>query len=652
MLSLLRRLTHSKIGMGVTFVALIVIALAFAAGGVERLGGNGPGGTPSGDTVAQVGGTAISADALKSETQNEMSAYRQQNPQLTMPQFVEGGGFDATVERLINTLALQKFGEQQNMLVSKKAIDGQIASLPVLQGLDGKFDPERYKQVLAEQHLTDAGIRQQIAQQTYVDMLTTPTQGASQVPQRLAMPYASLLLEARSGSIGFVPTKSMVGGPAPTDQDIATYYQRHIDRYTVPERRVIRYAIVTPDTIKAEATPSEAEIAQSYKAQAARFAPTEKRTLKQVIVADQAAATALANKVKGGVSIDAAAKAAGLEAATVSDVTKADYAKQTAADVGTAVFAAPQGGVVGPLKAPLGWSVVRIDKVAQVPGQTLAQAHDVLAKELAAKKTNDLLGQLHDKIDDALTGGATFEEAVADQKLTPQQTPAVTVAGIDPENPTVKPNPAMTQIVASGFDAQPGDSPELVQVGEDGSFAIAALGKIVPAAPQPLAKLHDAVVRDFTIDRAAQAAHKAATTIVASINKGMSIGQAFAQAKVAGPAPEAVHATRAQLAANPQGAPPPLALMFSTPAKQAKLLEAPQNAGWLVVYTDTITRGDASAKPDVVKATREGLGRFIGREYAEEFAKAVRADLGVKKNDAAIADVRKALLGGASDDQP
>jgi peptidyl-prolyl cis-trans isomerase D len=649
MLSFLRRLTNSKVGMIVTFVALIVIALAFAAGGVTRLGGGGSGGEMKKTTVAKVGDVAITADDLKQEVQNEFANVQQNNPQVTMAQFITGGGFDSVVERMINLQALQQFGRQQGMVVSKRAVDGEIASAPSLQGVDGKFDPNLYKQLLAQERVTDAQVRAQIVQQLYAQMLTAPTTGAKDVAQQVALPYASLLLEQRSGEIGFVPAKAMSTGAAPTDKELADFYQRHIQQYTLPERRVIDYAEVTPDTVKAQAAPSDAEIAQAYQAQLARFQPTEKRTLKQVILADQNAAQALAAKVKSGTSIEDAAKAAGLEAATIDGVTKADFTKQSSADVANAVFAAKQGDLVGPIKAPLGYAVIRVEKVTQVPGQTLAQAHDTLAKELTAQKTNDLLGKLHDKMDDAVTGGASFQDVVKDDGLTAKQTAAISQQGVDPLNPA-QPDPDLAQVVQSGFGAQQGDSPELVPVGQSGAFAIVSLDKIIPSAPLPLAQVKAQVTKDLLADRAEQAAHDVAEKIVASVNKGTAMRAAFAAAKATLPPVQPVHATRAQLAVSQQGAPPPLALMFNTPAKQAKLLEAPNNAGWLVVYTDTVTPGDAKGKPDVIKATQSDLGHFVGNEYAQQFARAVRAKIGVTKNDAAIAQVRQQLLGGGGGD--
>ena len=650
MLTFIRSLTQSRIGVYVTLAVVVVIGLAFAAGDITNFGGGG-GAAKSGDVVATVGKTNITAEDLKTEVQNEVNAYRQQNPELTTAEFIQGGGFDAVVDRLINSLTFEKFAQEQGMTVSKKAEDGQIASIPGLQGPNGKFDPALFQQLLQQQRLTEAGVRAQIRQSIYGQMLTGATVGAKYVPAKLALPYASLLLEKRTGSIGFVPTSVMPAGPAPTDQELQTWYKRHLDRYTVPERRVVRYAIVTPDAVKAKATPTDAEIAQAYKAQAARFAPKEKRSVKQVVVADQAAADALAKKVAGGAAIDAAAKAAGLEASTVSDTTKADFAKQGSPELADAVFAAKQGAVVGPIKTAFGYTVARVEDVTQDPGKTLAEAHDILASEITQQKTNDLLGQLHDSIDDALTGGSTFDEVVADRKLQAEKTAPVTTAGVDPTDPASRPDPRLAQIIQAGFDQQPGDTPELVQVGQDGSFAIAALGNVVASAPQPLAKIRDAVAKDFTTDRADQAAHKLATGIVAEVNKGTPIAQAFAKDKLPANAIQHVELTRAQLTANPQGAPPPLALLFSTPAKQARLLEAPNNAGWAVVYTGTIDRGDASSKPDVVKATQGDLGQFVGREYAEQFAAAARKAVGVTRNDAVIAKVRQQLL-GAGGGQP
>lgn len=643
MLSLIRRLINSRTGLIVTFAFLAIIGLAFAASDITGLAQQGR--LPTGSSVATIGKAEISVAELKRRTQDEMENFRQRQPGLDMVQYVAQGGFDGTLERLISGYALEQFGLKTGMVVSKRAADGQIASVPALQGPDGKFSQTKYESLLAQRRLTDAQIRAEVQRSTLSQQLTVPTEGASQIPLNLAAPYAALLLEKRAGIVGFVPTNAIGVGEKPTESEVSTYYKRNLTRYTIPERRVIRYALVTPAMVKAAATPTEAEIAAAYKAQAARFAASEKRSLSQVVIGGKAEADALVAQIKGGAAIETAARAKGLEAAKIADVDKPAYAKQVTPDIANAVFAAPSGTVVGPLKSAFGWTIIRVDAVKQIAARSLDQARADLTKELGADKLVRTLGAIHDKIDDAIGGNATFAEIVADQKLQTLTTPAVIADGRDPDNGKAQPDPNLSQVIAAGFAAETGDDPQLVPAGVDGSFAVVALDRIIPAAPPPVANISDVVMRDFAIDRARRKARQIAADIVAKVGKGTSLPDAIAQAPVKLPAVQPIGATRAQLAAATKGAPPPLVLLFSMANKTAKLLEAPNSTGYYVIYLDKIERTASVGNPQLLQAMRGDLGKVVGREYVEQFITAIRQDLGVKKNDAVIAQTRKELAG-------
>ncbi|OYY89991.1 MAG: peptidylprolyl isomerase [Sphingomonas sp. 28-66-16] len=643
MLTFIRRLINSRTGVIFAFVLLGTIAVAFAVGDVTGIRSNGSG-SASGSRAVTVGKSAISVDELKKRVQDEMESFRQQRPTLTMQDFLEGGGFEGTLERYINTIALDQFAQAQGMVVSKQVVDSQIASIPGLQGPDGKFSQTIYERLLAQRKLTDAQVRTEVARSVLTDQLTLPTVGASQVPNQLATPYASLLLEKRTGLAGFVPTRAMGAGAVPTDAEISTFYTRNIARYTIPERRVIRYAIVTPDQVKAGATPTESEIAKAYQQQAARFAATEKRSLSQVVIGDKAAADALVAKVKAGTPIDAAAKAIGLDAAKINDVDAKSYATQTSPEIAAQVFKADRGAVIGPIKAPLGWSVVQVGSIAQIAAKTLDQARPELVKELTAEKTAKAMADLRATIEDAINDKSTLAEIASDRKLQVATTNPVIADGRDPTNPT-PPDPKLAPIVAAGFAAETGDDPQLVPFGTDDGFAVVALDRVVAPAAPPKAELRDVLMRDFTIDRARRAARKVAAEIVAKVNKGTPLKDALAQASVKLPGTQPLAATRASLAANPNGAPPALALMFSMVKKTAKLLEAPEQGGWLIIYLDTVEERDASGNPQIINAMRADLGKTIGREYVQQFTEAVRRSVGVTKNDAAIAKARADLSG-------
>ena len=215
----------------------------------------------------------------------------------------------------------------------------------------------------------------------------------------------------------------------------------------------------------------------------------------------------------------------------------------------------------------------------------------------------------------------------------------------DPNDPTKKAAADFLPIVAAAFTASPNDAPQMVQVDPTGGFAVVSLGRVVAPGAPPVAQIRAVVARDFQIDRARRAARAIANDIVAKANKGQSLAALFAASGVKAPPVEPLNTSRAQMTANPKGAPPPLVLMFSMAENSAKLLEAPNNQGWIVVKLDKIDRGNATGNTAVIRATQDDLGKVVGREYAEQFSNAVKGVIGVKKNVAAIAALKARLLG-------
>ena len=651
MISFIRRFITNPIGAAIALGFVALMGLIFVLSDRAGLSGSGSS-AAQGDVAVTVGNKTITVAELRAAAQRDVDQYRQQNPQLDMAGFVAGGGFEATVERMIDSAAFRAYAKQQGMIISKKSVDGIIASQPGLAGIDGKFDPKKYEAALQQIGSTDAQVRDDLTDQIVTRHLIIPTVGATQVPVQLALPYSSLLLEQRRGVIGFIPTQAVPAGPTPTDAELTIYYTRNVSRYRVPERRILRYALVNPATVAAQVAPSDAEIAAAYKAQSAKYAPADLRTIVQVVLADQAAATALAAKVRSGTPIAAAARAAGLEPITATDVQKAAYVTQSSVEIANAAFAGKVGDVVGPLRAPLGFVVLKIEKQRTQAAKTLAEATPELKAALLTQKTGTVLGKLRASFDDALARDH-FDGLVAKNKLTALRTPALLANGVDPDAPTAKPDPALAQIVAAGFAAGAGDEAQTIPLGTDGSFALAQLDKIVAAAPRPLAQIREIVARDFTIERSQRAARQVAATVVAAASKGTPLAQALGATGLKLPPLRPIAGPRAQLLANPRAVPPPLALLFAMAQNTTKLLEAPENAGFFIIHLDTIVPGDARGNGKVIAGTRSDIGKVIGREYAAQFGKAVQRAVGVKRNAAAIAKLKADLLGGASaTDQP
>lgn len=637
MLSFFRNFTKSRYGLIAVFLFLGLIAIAFAAGDITGIR-NGGGATSS--TLATVGGEKISDTEVKDRIERFIRNLQQQGQTVTMEQFLAQGGLDIAIDEMINQAALVEFGRKSGMSVSKKLIDTEIASNPAFAGIDGKFSQQTFEKLLADNRLAPALFRDSMIRERYGNWLVNRATIGTDVPNGVVAPYASLLLERRAGVVGMINTAQMDPGADPDDKALNAYYVSHRARYLVPQRRVVRYAVVMPDQIRAQQTATEAEIADAYKKAGARYAAAEKRGVRQLVVLDKATADKVAAEVKGGKPLADAAKAAGLDATNFEGIEKPELARQTTAEIANTAFAAAQGALVGPVKSQLGWHILVVEKIETIAAKSLAQAHDELASEVTQRKTAQALADLRQKIEDGVGDGKNFAELLGDAKLTAQVTPALAAGGTDPENEAYKPDPAMVAIMRSGFTFEnPDDDIQIAQVSPEGGFAIVKLDRIVPAAPRPLASIRDKVKTDYLVDKALEKAKVAANAVVAALNKGVPMDKALADAGAKGPPPKPFDFQRKDIADKEQF----IKMAFSMQPKKARLLEAPDRKGFYVVLLDKVEPHDASGDPMAMANMRSGLQQQIPAEYAREFIRAIRNDLKITRNEAAIARLRADL---------
>lgn len=644
MLTFLRRTIFSTVGKIVALLLLAVIAVAFALGDITGLTG---GRAPTSDALVEIGGQKVTEADMQARMKNALDLVRQQQPMLDMAQFVNSGGFDQVLADVIDRLTLQEYAQRHSMSVSKATVDGAIASSPrFADSITGKFSQRDFNQFLRQQGLTAANVRDDIRQGYLAQWIEGASLEAKYVPTELVMPYASLMLERRRGSLGFIPITAIDAGAPPTDAELTAFYNRSRARYTVPERRVIRYAVVRPEQFVETSKATDAEIAEAYKRDAAKYAASTRRTFAQVIVADQNAANALAAKVKGGATMAAAAQAAGLKPSTVANAEKAAFARQSSQQIADAAFAAAEGAVVGPLRTQLGWAIVRVEKIEQIAAKPLASVRDEIATAITERKEAEALANMRARLDSAIANNATFDEAVADAKIKAETTGEVLPDGrADGADPTTPVDPILAQVAKAGFSMQAGDDPQLVQAGEGGGFALIKTERIVASAPRPLAQIREQVAADFIADRRLQGARRIASTVLADVGKGTPLADALKKTGLTLPAAQPLDATRAQIAQARVAVPPPVQLMFSMAAKKAKMTEAPNGGGYWVVWLDEIQAGNARGNDGLIAQTRGQLGQMIGLEYIEQFSAAARKSIGVRRNEAAIARL-KAQLGG------
>jgi len=644
MLSFFRRISNSKIGTWVVAAIGVAILAGFALADLSNFGTGQIGGLGmSSTTLAKVGDQQVTDQDMSDAMQRRLQQVRQQRPEADYSSII--GDFNDVLAALVDQSSLLAFADKYHFGLSKRLIDAEIAQIPGTKGLNGEFSEQAYQQFLQQQHLTDGGVRQIISGDLLQRLMITPIVANARVPVGMASPYASLLLEAREGEAAIVPADAFKAGLKPTDAQVQQYYTANRSRYMIPEQRALRIARIGPEQV-ANVTASDQEIAKYYNDNKATYGASETRSLSQVVVPDQASANGIAQRAKGGATLAAAAAPAGSNAAVTSltDQSQQAYAGVAGNAAATAVFAAPSGAVVGPIKTAFGWAVVKVDSVKKVTGKTLDQARAEIAAKLNTDKRKGAIEDLVAKVQDSLDNGSNFTEAVGAAKLPVTTTPLITANGTSRTDSSYKLPPELAPVLKSGFAIEPNDEPEVVALTGDQGYAVVSPSQVVPSAPAPLASIHDQVAGDWINDQALQRARSAADQIAAKAGGNVSLADAIKSAGVAIPAPRPIAARRIQISDAQGNVAPALKLLFTTGVGKSKMAANPQGGGYFIVKTDKITPGNAMISPGLIGQVQNELNQASAADYAQEFLADIKRDMKAKRNESAIQAFKARLV--------
>jgi len=643
MISFFRRLFASKIGLAIAMAFLALMALAFAASDIT---GRTFGGIASTDRMAVVGSKSIAISDLTTSANNALAQVRQQNPTLTMPEFIAQGGLDEVTKQLIDRFAVGEYARKYGLRAGKNLVDSEILKIPAFQGLTGAFDEKTYVAALGQRGLTDKLFRRDLGDELLAQQMLTPALAVPQLPEKIARQYASLVLEKRKGLIALIPSASYAPAGDPTDAQLTAWYAENRTQFIRPERRTLRFAVLSADGLQVNATPTAAEIAARFQKDAALYAASEKRAITSFVVPTKDAASALAARISGGAALESVAREAGFTTSKSGPSDQKALASSTSAAFAQNVFKAGQGAVVTPAQGALGWYVARVDKIERIAARSLAQATPEITQALAAEKRTAAIADRIAEIEGEVDSGTALADVAKANGLKVETTPPLLADGTVYGTPGAKIVPQLAPVLQTAFQMEESE-PQLAEVVQGKDYVIFEVARVEEAAAAPLAEVRPAAVAAWKRAQGSVLAKQAADRILAKVRGGMTLDAALAAENKSGFERQPIDLERRQLLAQGQNQriPPPLVLMFSMAKGTVKSLEGPRNAGWYVVSLENITTLPLDKEQGLIAQTRQQLGGALADEYRQQATVAMRKELGVTQNAEAIAAVRKRLAG-------
>lgn len=471
------RKRSSSIVVKVLFGLLIVSFAAWGVGDMIR----GFGGDAA---AATVGRHEISAQQVSVETHREMERLRglmgksltqEQAKNMGVPRMVLG----RIVDRVLIGLGADQLGVIASDAMVREAIHGERA----FRGKDGQFDRDAFQQVLYANGFSEEQFVNFLrGDLTRAQVLDTLGSAGSLPKAEVDLLYRFRHQRRKVALLRFGDEAAPIP-PAPEDAVLEAFHQSHAQAFSAPEYRRASAVVLAADDLVKEVSVSASEIKEAYDRRHDEFSTPERRKLQQILLSDRAKAEAAHKQIEGGKDFLAVAKAeAGMEAADADlGLVGRDGLLPELAD---AVFQLPAGGVSRPIETPLGWHVIRVGEIQPARTRTLDEAKDELTQGAAREKAVDALYKLANRVEDALAGGSTLEEAARTFNLRLVNVPAIDAEGKDANGKPVPDLPGGKVFVETAFRTEANRDSPLTETGDDGYFLI-RVDAVTPAALRP-----------------------------------------------------------------------------------------------------------------------------------------------------------------------
>lgn len=603
-----------------------VLILSFGVWGVADVFRPGGGA----DWAIRVGEVTIPPQTVREEYQRELRRLRESVGGSVNEETARAFGLpNQVIGTIVSRTLLDLERNRLHLVVSDEAVRNAVQADPTFQGPSGAFDANLFRRVLQANGLSEDGFAQLVREDLARRKLVSAVTAGAGVPVTIAKTIFREREEKRIADYVFVANDAVQDVGEPDPAQIQAFYEAHPEQFSAPEfRRVSAVVLSAPAVAKAMTIP-DAQIEEAYRARKSEFAEPERRTIEQVLVGDEATAGQVRDRLAGGAAADAVAAdftAKGATSVRLDRVTRA----QLPGELGAAAFTPAAGAVSAPVRSPLGWHVLRVVEVTPAREKPLTEVRDQIAAELAQEKAVDEVYALSTRLEDALGGGASLEEAASTLGLDLLRVEATDATGRDRSGAAIAELPESFSQTA--FSTPEKSESVLTESGRD-TFFVVRVDAVTPAGAKPLTEVRGDVIAAWKAEQRAQRASAQATAIAAEAARAGTTLNAAAQQQGL-----AVRTTpRFTRTPTDQAAGVPAALISEAFAAQPdKITVVPADDGAYVMRVTAVIEADPNVQTAAVDALRRDLDLQAQEDALIQFSGGVRREFPVTMNPAAL----------------
>ncbi len=609
----------------VTFCLFALLILSFGVWGIGDIF-QGPQHSAS---VAQVGKVSIGQQEFSRNLRQELARLAPQfGGRLDIEQAQAFGVVQQVMDRLTTRALFEQHADDLGLVVTTDQLLQQIRSLPAFQDqATGRFDSFAFQNALLNSGLSEEafllGLTGDIQRQQVVNAIS----GAVTMPRAMAEALYRYSAETRTADTVVFRNDSITDLPAPTDEQVRTYYDQNSGDFLAPAFRSLSVLQIDPAALTDEVAVSDERLREEYELRIDAYSIPERRNVSQVLFPNQEAANDALAKIREGRDFAAVAAEAGVGApVSLGLISRAELAGQLPA-LAEGAFTAEEGGVSEAVESPLGWHLAQVSEIQEGSVSPFEEVVEDLRATLQLTLATDTAIELANALDDTMAGGATLEEAASSLGLKIDRFDRVDRSGSDENGEKIEALPDDRTFINTAFSTEIGDESLLTETAQGGYFVV-QVHEDIPAAAKPLDEVRADVVAGWEAAERARLLTEKAQVLVEAVNNG---GDFAALAQEAGLTPTATPAMRRFNTTPTPGIPLDLpSKLFELEEGKADVVEDAE--GIMVARLSTITAAPDAEADTAIAALQSNLVNRIQGDLVTQFTDTLNESYRVEIN--------------------
>ncbi|MDD6088860.1 MAG: SurA N-terminal domain-containing protein [Desulfovibrionaceae bacterium] len=427
-------------------IAFAIIIVVFVFWGVSGLGGNSP------SELLSVNGETVTQQEFRMRLDRAERELRERYPNADAEFFKSIGLKRQVMQQIVTTKLVEQEAKRIGLFVSPVELRKVIETYELFQK-DGRFDAETYRSILSAQGENPGRFEAQLASGLLISKLWRTLFAGSGMPDpELRMLYM-FDSERRDAETVLFSKDEFLSGVAVSEESAKQYYDKHSADFSVPPMAEVDYLTISAAETSRPDLVSDETVKNWYERNADRYRTEERVHARHILIRLDADAGSEAESAAESVLNQARKRLSSGEAfaAVAADLSQDGSAAQ-GGDLGwftrdrmvkpfaDAAFALKPGELSGPVRTQFGLHLILCEERAEAGITPFDEVKESIRRRIAEDEARGTLQDILEKIQVRVIGGASLEEAGAEQHLQVRNTgsiPASSLASaleIKPEN--------------------------------------------------------------------------------------------------------------------------------------------------------------------------------------------------------------------------